>query len=405
MSCSNCLPSNPCNHHCNRNCGKVQRKSQCDNCPQVDWVPGTAATIGVTMDGCTDTLDLTSGIRNAESKTHFSQNPITGCLEYQNEQYVASSGTMGYIETVCPADIAKFINIDDLADVESKNPQNCDMLVFNPECGNDPCPDPCGNPYQWKPYTIPDAEDCQIEPDENGNYKVLTKNDCGCIVECGLPIVPANAAMIDYHRDSVPDDPDFPWYYGCYNDKINLYLSQNAPDLFGKFDLEVTVNYGVQCIHSKYCRNVNWVSIVVPAVEGEPINIEREASILQDDCTTRLPELATPVPETTIPWGTKSMRSSFTFIVPKGKEAYLHHEFRLRTLGSYPGYYLSDEYDGKIVPDSIASQVNEVPYNASRLNALQVIIRPTRSSSNFNPVKDQYRDQLDPPTDVYQGMH
>lgn len=398
MSCNYCRPANPCNS-CKQ---KARTRANCDNCPQIDWVPNTACTIGITVNGCTDTLELKSGIKNCETKTHMSQNPLTGCIEYQNEQYISSNGALGFIETICPVDLAKFINLSDLADVDAEKPENCDLLVFNPACGNDPCADPCADEFQWRNYHIPDAGDCELEPDKNGNYKVLVKNDCGCIEECGLPMIPANAAFIDYHRDSVPDDPDFPWYYGCYNDKINLYLKQNAPNLFGKYDLEVTVNYGVQAIKSKHCVNVNFCSIVVPVINGEGINIEREASILQSDTTTRMPDLADPVPPTTIPWGTKSLRGSFTFIVPKGKEAYLHHEYRLRSLDSFPGYYLNPTYDGKRVPDSEVAEPNNVRHNASRLNALQVIIRPTRGAANFNPKRDDYRNKLDDPVDAYQ---
>ena len=48
MSCSSCMPTNPCG---------CKKKKSCDDCPIVDWVPNTACTIGVTVNGCTDTLD------------------------------------------------------------------------------------------------------------------------------------------------------------------------------------------------------------------------------------------------------------------------------------------------------------------------------------------------------------
>lgn len=130
MSCSSCSQNN-------NPCGCTKKKESCDNCPIVDWVPNTACTLGVTMNGCTDTLELRPGIQNCETKTHFGQNPITGCLEYQNELYAGSDGVDGYIESVCPADIAKFINLEDLANVEDVAPENCALLTYKTKsnCG------------------------------------------------------------------------------------------------------------------------------------------------------------------------------------------------------------------------------------------------------------------------------
>ena len=291
--------------------------------------------------------------------------------------------------------IGSLINLKDLRDVDAENPDACSLLVFNPGCGECPCsPDE----MMWKKYVIPDAGDCEVEPDEDGYYHVLVKSDCGCIKECRIPVVPNGMTTINYVRDSVPDDPDFPWYYGQYNDTINLHLAQNAPQYFGKYALEVTVNYGIQVILSDQCKNVNFRSLVVPVVEGDTtINVEKESSILQGFAGFSISS-----PE--IPWGTNAKRGSFTFIVPKGKEAYLHHEFRLRSQSSFPNYYANSTYDCKIVPANIASQINQLPWNASRLNALQVIVRPTNGTSNMNPVVDPERSQLDPAVDEYPSL-
>ena len=218
--------------------------------------------------------------------------------------------------------LGQLINLDDLRDVEAPDADSCDLLVFDPGCSA--CGEGCKpKPAMWRNYHIPDAGDCEMEPDDDGYYKVLVKNDCGCIKECRMPVVPQGAAVIDYMRDSVPDDPDFPWYYGIYNDHIDLNLAQKAPAYFGKYALEVTVNYGIQVIHSQYCENVNFRSIVVPVNEGESVpNITKEGCILQDDSTSLIATInGTSI---RIPWGSKSMRGSFTFIVPKGKEAYLY---------------------------------------------------------------------------------
>lgn len=294
--------------------------------------------------------------------------------------------------------LGQLINLDDLRDVEAPDADSCDLLVFDPGCTN--CGEGCKpKPAMWRNYHIPDAGDCEVEPDENGYYHVLVKDDCGCIKECKLPVVPNGSSIINYVRDSVPDDPDFPWYYGNYNDTINLYLAQNFAQWFGKYDLEVTVNYGVQCVRPVAGKNINWRSLIVPVVEGTTPNVEMMSSILQDDCTTR--NLNN---ERVIPWGTKSMRGTVTFIVPKGKEAYLHHEFRMRTVESGANYWIDATYDGKIVPPEIASQINTMPHNASRLHALQVIVKPASGVTSFDPVKDADRSQLDAPVDLYPNV-
>lgn len=300
-------------------------------------------------------------------------------------------------DIITGSQLGSIINLDDLRDVEVPDADSCDILVYDPGCSD--CGDGCKpRPAMWRNYHIPDAGDCEIELGDDGYYKVLVKDDCGCIRECRLPVIPDGSTIINYTRDSVPDDTDFPWYYGSYNDTIHLYLAQNAPQWFGKYDLEVTVNYGIQIIKSHLCPNVNFRSLLVPAIEGDPtgINVEMFSSILQGASATRDNNN-----EIMIPWGTISLRGSTTFIVPKGKDAYLHHEFRLRDKTSHSSYALNPTYDRKKVPADIVSQVDQIPFNASRLNALQVIVKPSRGISNLSPVKDAERDLLDYPNDEY----
>jgi hypothetical protein len=94
------------------------------------------------------------------------------------------------------------------------------------------------------------------------------------------------------------------------------------------------------------------------------------------------------------------------FYVPKGKEAYLHHEFRLRTKDSIipSGGYATNPLDGQKVPDNIAGQIDQMAYTASRLNALQIVVKPARGTSNTSPVVDPERAQLDPAVDVYPNV-
>lgn len=169
MSCSSCLQSNPC--------GCKKRKT-CDECPVIDWVPNTACTIGVTWNGCTDTLELRPGIQNCETKTHMTQNPTTGCIEYQNELYVATNGVEGYIETICPVDIAKYINLEDLANVEDTDPENCALLVYKTEsdCG----PGCTGAADTWVHWYA-------SEHLTNGLHWVAGFNSNGCLEALDVP--------------------------------------------------------------------------------------------------------------------------------------------------------------------------------------------------------------------------
>lgn len=440
-----CCYENPCNK-CHRGCGKscCDHKSDCVCNMKLDIMPHTNCTLVLTDGKCSTQLDLCGPIAKCQTVTHMDFNNQTGCIEFQNEKYIYSDGAEGTLEKVCVSDFLPFINLVDLNDVDfdnellgncyeliyhkdiscgnnckSKNdrwinfnvnypgakqegieyirgatsdgcpvyldkPENCSLLVFSPSCES-----PTG---EWNPYTIPDAGTCVMEPDSDGYYKVLKKNDCGCIEECRMPVMPSGMVALNYQRDSVPDDPDFPWYYGCYNDRINLHLADNAPRYFGKYDLKVTVNYGVQAIKSdRFNFNYNWRSLVVPVIDGEPINTEKEAMTLQNWGMASVPS--------DIPWGTSSLRASFSFLVPKGKEAYLHHEMRIRTMASFPNYY-TGSWDGQKVPDAEAT-LNNVLHPATRLHALQVIIEPTQGATDYEPVADTIRSQLDPPVDSY----
>lgn len=291
--------------------------------------------------------------------------------------------------------LGNIIELDCLRNVEISDVQSCDLLVFDPGCFG--CGDGC-KPIEakWRNYHIPDADDCVLELDSEGFYKVLSKDDCGCIYECKLPVKPEDEDKIIYLRDSVPDDPDYPWYYGCYNENaIGLHLRENVPKWFGKYDLEVTINYGIQVIISHNCINTNFRSLVIPVLEDGTADPMNDAVVLQG------PSAWIDHPERGLPWGTMSLRASLTFVVPKGKEATLHHEFRLRSAGSFPTWELNPTYDGIRVPDNLLDPPNQIPWTASRLNALQAIIKPTSGEADKHPVTDAIRNQLDPVVDSY----
>lgn len=346
--------------------------------------PYDSSVWNVTINGATTRVKIP---KLNETDTKLSTSFTNKALIYNAEKHT---------DTITGDQLGSLVNMEDLRNVDAANADSCDLMVYNPHC--DECGDGCKpKNARWKSYHIPDAGDCEVELGEDGYYRVLVKDDCGCIKECRLPVMADGSIAISYMRDSVPDDPDFPWYYGIYNDTINLHLAENASTYFGKYDLEITVNYSIQVVHSTVSPNTNFRSLLVPVVQGSEIDATMFSSILQDQSTVSFSE--TPY----IPWGTVCLRGSLIFYVPKGKEASLHHEFRLRTRDSH-AQYATNALDGQRVPDEIAGQVDRMLYTASRLNALQIIVKPARGTSNTNPVTDPERTQLDPPVDVYPNI-
>lgn len=379
--CNKCNSCNPCNK-CGGGCCPAKY-----NCSfNIEMSPYDEYTWIVTTCGMPHKVKIP---KFPETCTSLSVNGTDATLVYKGECDT---------DIITGEQLGSIIRLNDLKDVDASMPDHCSMLVFDPFCAE--CGDGCTSPADmWKPYSIPDAGDCVIPLDEDGYYKVLVKDDCGCIKECRLPAKPDDEDKIIYLRDSTPEDPDYPWYYGIYNETINLYLSKNVPKWFGKYDLEITVNYDVQVILSYKCKNTNYRSLVVPCVEGQRGDAAYDSSILQGQSTWE--DKISPMRGT--PWGTVTQRSSITFVVPKGKEAYLHHEFRLRSAESFPKY-VENPLDGQKVPDEIASQYNVIPWTASRLHALQCIIKPTSGEVDKNPTRDEIRNQLDHWEDWYPNI-
>lgn len=378
--CNSCGPD-PCG------CGQCRpAKYGCDF--NIMANPYDASVWNVTINGATKRVKIP---KINETDTKLSTNYTSSALIYDAEKHQ---------DIITGAQLGSLIKMEDLRDTDSSNADSCDLMVFNPHCTE--CGDGCKpKNAMWTNYHIPDAGDCEIPLDDDGYYHVLIKDDCGCIKECRLPAMPNGSVQISYIRDSVPDDPDYPWYYGCYNDTINLHLRENAPVYFGKYDLEITVNYGIQVLHPTVAPNTNFRSLLIPVAEGSEVDATMFASILQDQSTVSF-----SAPES--PWGTVCLRGSLVFYVPKGKEASLHHEFRLRTkassMGPPVGGYATNPLDGQKVPDNIAGQIDQMTYTASRLNALQIVVKPARGTSNTHPVTDPDRSQLDPAVDVYPNV-
>lgn len=377
--CDKCNSCNSCNK-----CGGGCCPAKYDCSFNIEVSPYDPYTWLVTTCGMTHKVKIP---KFPETCTSLSVNGTDATLVYKSECDT---------DIITGEQLGSIIRLNDLKDVDAPWPDHCSMLVFDPFCAE--CGDGCAAPADmWRPYTIPDAGDCVIPLDDDGYYKVLVKDDCGCIKECRLPAKPDDEDKIIYLRDSTPDDPDYPWYYGCYNDTINLHLAANCPKWFGKYDLEVTINYAIQVITSDHCKNTNYRSLVIPVLEDGTADPIYDSSVLQGQGTLEAPGTGLRGS----PWGTISQRSSITFVVPKGKEAYLHHEFRLRSSDSFPNYAFNPSLDGQRIADEVVATPNMIVWTGSRLNALQAIIKPTSGEIDKDPTRDAVRNQLDAPVDSY----
>lgn len=147
---------------CNCKC-----KQGCEQRATLDYVPGTAAVIGLTFDGITDTLDLKDGVRNVESKTQLKLNTITGNLEYWNESYVATEDA-SYLQTIPVPELLKFGNFEDLGNVDDARPKAGDILYYvaDATCG----PECVGANDKWVKLRA---------PTEDGTYKLTMKVENG----------------------------------------------------------------------------------------------------------------------------------------------------------------------------------------------------------------------------------
>ena len=108
----------------------------CEQRFTLDYIPNTPATIGGTLDGITDTLDLTDAIHNVESKTRLRLNKVTGKIEYWNEYYMQTEDE-GYLETIDIPDLLEFGSLEDLGNVDNSKPKAGDILYYQADasCG------------------------------------------------------------------------------------------------------------------------------------------------------------------------------------------------------------------------------------------------------------------------------
>lgn len=131
----------------------------CEQRLTLDYIPNTAATIGATLDGITDTLDLTEPIHNVEAKTHLKLNRIEGTLDFWNENYVVTEDE-SYLEQIPIPDILEYGSLEDLGNVDGK-PRAGDILYYvaDASCG----PDCEGVNDSWVHLRA---------PEEDGTYKL-----------------------------------------------------------------------------------------------------------------------------------------------------------------------------------------------------------------------------------------
>lgn len=128
------------------------------NCFQrttLDYIPGTATSIGVTADGITDALDLKDAILNGESKTHVKLNRLTGNLEHWNEMYVRDEDS-SYLEAIPISEMLEFGNLEDLGNVDDAGAKAGDIFYYQADasCG----PDCVGTNDKWVKLRAPTTD-------------------------------------------------------------------------------------------------------------------------------------------------------------------------------------------------------------------------------------------------------
>lgn len=207
MGCTSCgnrfAPTNPCN-----DCNKTI--DSCDDAIQVAWVPNTACTLGITFRGVTSTLALLEGIKNCETDTRMYIDPATGCIHYNSERFV--NGFPGAVDQViCPDEIAKHVNLCDLADVDDTacSPDNCSFLIYRK---NTDCKEGCkGVNDKWQPWT----------PSKNkadGATSMMGINENGCPVVVDQPKTDEMIYRTIARTSTVTEMP----YYGQTDFEIRL---------------------------------------------------------------------------------------------------------------------------------------------------------------------------------------
>ena len=348
---------------CGNNCGgtcDVCRENPCSSCckqPCMRWGFDGCFLRARCADGTElEPLNLCAWLSDHETPTELRL--VTHTTD--NDSYMEYINEYGESYKIYVCDFLGLSSIECLRDVQfdEDGPQSCDLMVFDPGCGSECSP----TKDKWTNYHIPDAGECEIQPDENGFYHVLVKDECGCIKECKML---ATTKSWEYAlRDSWPDDPDWPFSMGSRigenSEIIDLMLDQMIP-VFGSTDLEVTIQYGygiqntLPASYSGGPGQYNFKSIVTPTYE--PTHNPNVTDIITKAIVVQGSNL--------LPYGSWEWQVSRTFIVPRGKKLYLNHTIEMRD----PNATLIREFWGEsLAPDK----------DSSRLHALHVFVRATQ---------------------------
>lgn len=347
--CNDCGTPQGCNE-----CGKC-----CNRCPFV-WAFDDCL-LKARIDGCeVDPLDLCKWLHDHETCTEFNLVPMTGSdsyIEYRDECCINGRGECQRIY-IC--DFLSLGELECLGNVCSDPAEPCDILVFDPCCGDPKC-EACEKEAckggKWRHYKIPNAGECEMEPDENGFYKVIIKDPCGCLRECKFK---ATSDVYQYTlRDSWPDDPDWPFTQAANSlgmmsgnpELIDLRLADGVPEIFGKGDLEVTVDYcfGIQNFGT-----------------GTPVfNVQSACAYLFDNeapsMVLGVSRVKTWQGNNTLPVGSKEGHVSHKILAPRGRSVRLANYVSIRN--SAAGYMPIGQH---------------IPTLGWRLHGLTVTVRAAR---------------------------
>lgn len=338
MECNQC--TNSCLNPCEKNCCLQ---------PCLRWGFDGCFLRGRCADGSElDPLDLCAWLKAHETCTDF-----TLVANSNGDSYMQFTNECGEEKRIFVCDFLSLGDLECLGNVKDEEAQPCDLLVYDPNCGVE-----CSDTYKkWTHYHIPDAGDCVMEPDEEGYYKVLTKNECGCIEECKFY---ATTKVYEYGlRDSTPDDADWPFTIGSRqgNNRESIDLQLEKIPEFGKRDLEVSYEYGFGTQNHIYGTNYNFRSLVTPT-SSPAVTSADGAQRYTMSTVTQLGNQS--------PWGSYEAQTHRTVIVPKGQKMFLIHEITVRDI------------NGRIVPFGGTWEGTPpagVP-GSSRLHALRVVVRP-----------------------------
>lgn len=334
-------------------CGETNSCGSCCNNPCIEWGFDDCFLRGRCADGTELTpLDLCAWLKVHETCTDFRLVPNT-----ETGAYMQFTNECGEEEKIYVCDFLSLGTLECLGNVYDRDPAKpCDLLVFDPNCGDELSPT-----YQkWTHYTIPDAGNCVMEPDEEGYFKVLVKDHdgCGCIKECRLF---ATSQVWEYTlRDSWPDDPDWPFSIGSRrgNDSEIIDLKLEKIPMFGKSDLEVTFQYGYGIqntgSYSTSIGDYNFKSIVTPT----------KTPTHTPDVTETYSKAIVLQGVNDLPYGSHEWQASRTVVVPRGQKLFLNHTIEVRDI------------NGGFMP--FGGESNNPTQDSSRLHALHVFVRAVK---------------------------